>query len=182
MHASVCDFVSDLAQNAIEAGAKGIIVELREEGGRIEASVADDGKGMDEATLKQCTDPFQTDGVKHARRKVGLGLPFVQQAAEQAGGSFDIQSEEGMGTSVFFAFDAANVDTPPRGDVPGTVAGLMNYPGGHELVFVRSAGGRSYRISREEVRAALGGVETAEDLGVLEEYTASLEEELMNQR
>lgn len=181
MHATICDFVSDIAQNAIEAGSTGIIVELAEENGRVEVSVSDNGKGMDEATLARCADPFQTDGVKHARR-VGLGLPFVQQAAEQAGGTFEIRSEEGLGTSVFFAFDAANVDTPPLGNVPGTVATLLNYPGGHELVFIRRASGQTYRISRNEIRETLGGLETADDLILLEQYTTSLEEELMNQR
>ena len=50
--------------------------------------VNDDGRGMDAATLAQIQDPFFTTKCK----KTGLGIPFIFQAAEQAGGRVTIDS------------------------------------------------------------------------------------------
>ena len=86
MHFAVCDFLLDLVQNSVEAGAGTITVSVDDDGEWISASVADDGKGMDEVELERAKDPFYTDGKKHSRRKVGLGIPFLLHAVEQAGG------------------------------------------------------------------------------------------------
>ena len=39
---------------------------------------------MTDEELKKAVDPFYTDGLKHKKRKVGLGLPFMIQAVQQA--------------------------------------------------------------------------------------------------
>ena len=182
MHSAICDFVSDIAQNAVEAGSTLVILDMRQTGPRLEVCVSDNGKGMDEETLKKAVDPFFTDGKKHQRRSVGLGLPFLKQAAEAAGGAFEIKSEPGMGTSVFFAFDLTNIDAPPVGNVSGTVMALFNYPGDYELVFNRELDGKKYSASRETLRETLGDMESADSLVLAEQYISSLEEELTNQR
>ena len=79
MHASIADIIADTAQNAIEAGAARIQVELTEDGKMIRVAIRDDGKGMDEATQRRAFDPFYTEPGKHDKRKVGLGLPILKQ-------------------------------------------------------------------------------------------------------
>ena len=82
MHATLADMIADTAQNSIEAGATNVEVSVTEAEGRILVDIRDNGKGMDEATLKRVFDPFYTEPGKHDKRKVGLGLPLLKQICE----------------------------------------------------------------------------------------------------
>ena len=72
--------VLDVAQNSVAAGAKLIRITLDAQPGAdtLALVVEDDGKGMDEETVRRVTDPFYTT---RTTRKVGLGLPLLQMAA-----------------------------------------------------------------------------------------------------
>ena len=61
-------------------------------------SVTDDGRGMDEVTLKRCIEPFFT--TKPAGTASGLGLSMVDGFAAQSGGAMAIDSRPGHGTRV----------------------------------------------------------------------------------
>ena len=74
---------------------------------------------MDAETARRVTNPFYTT---RTTRKVGLGLPFLIQNAEQTGGSVTLTSEPGKGTEVRAVFHSDHIDCPPWGDLPGTVA------------------------------------------------------------
>ena len=78
--------------------------------------------GMNEATLERAMDPFYT--TKKVRR-VGLGLPMLAEAAERAGGSFTIQSQEGAGTRVEVEFRLSHIDRQPLGDLAGVLVTLI---------------------------------------------------------
>ncbi|HPG86948.1 MAG TPA: HAMP domain-containing sensor histidine kinase [Spirochaetales bacterium] len=177
MHFAVCDFLLDLVQNSVEAGAANVGIDVVESGGSIEATVEDDGKGMDERELERAKDPFYTDGTKHARRKVGLGLPFLIQATEQAGGDFRISSRKGSGTRVSFGFPVDGVDTPPLGDLPGLFLSAMCFDGDYELVIRRRAPARGvdYEIRRSEILEAAGPLDDASALVAVREFLASHE-------
>jgi len=92
MHFTLCDMFSDLTQNAVEAGARTITVELDQSPARIGFRVKDDGKGMTAEELQKASDPFYTDGIKHPGRKIGLGIPFLIQTADSTGGTWLISS------------------------------------------------------------------------------------------
>ncbi len=177
MHFAVCDFLLDLVQNSVEAGAGTITVSVDDDGEWISASVADDGKGMDEVELERAKDPFYTDGKKHSRRKVGLGIPFLLHAVEQAGGDCALESRKGEGTSFRFRFPAAGVDTPPLGDLPGFFLSALCFDGDYELVIRRSsrALGVSYEAGRSELREAAGDFTDAGALVLVGEYLRSQE-------
>ena len=181
MQPTSSDTLLDIVQNAFESGATEVRLELARRGSRLEAEVRDNGCGMDAATLKKALDPFWTDGEKHPGRKVGLGLPFLKQAAEQCGGEFELASEPGRGTTVRFAFDRANVDAPPTGDVAGTLAALMAWPGERELAVRREEEGRAYEVRRTELAAALGGLDGAGSLALMKKFFASNEREIGNE-
>ena len=181
MQATSCDTLLDIVQNAFESGATEVRLELARRGSRLEVSVRDNGCGMDAATLRKALDPFWTDGEKHPGRKVGLGLPFLKQAAEQCGGEFAIESAPGRGTTVRFAFDLANVDAPPTGDVAGTLAALMAWPGERELAVRREEDGRAYEVRRTELAEALGGLDGAGALALMKKFFASNEREIGNE-
>ena len=179
MHHTITDFTLDIAQNSIEAGASVITVDIVEKGDMLTICVGDNGKGMSGEILARVQDPFYTDGVKHSARSVGLGIPFLDQAAKAAGGEFEIKSEEGFGTSVLFSFNVSNLDCPPLGDLPGTILSMMIFEGEYECMVTRSNGKGSYRVSRSELTEALGGIHDAGSLKLAREYISSLDEELL---
>ena len=181
MQPTSCDTLLDIVQNAFESGATEVRLEVARRGKRLEVAVRDNGCGMDAATVRKALDPFWTDGAKHPDRKVGLGLPFLKQAAEQCGGEFAIESAPGRGTTVRFVFDLANVDAPPMGDVAGTLAVLMAWPGERELAVRREEDGRAYEVRRTELTDALGGLTEAGALALMKEFFSTNEAEIRNE-
>jgi signal transduction histidine kinase/ActR/RegA family two-component response regulator len=67
-------------------------------GAYLRLSIADNGSGMDAATLARATEPFFT--TKAAGQGTGLGLAMARGFAEQSGGGMAIESEPGRGTTV----------------------------------------------------------------------------------
>lgn len=149
--------VMDIAQNSVRAGATRIEIEYRES--RTEDSltvvVRDNGRGMTAETLARVTDPFFTS---RTTRKVGLGIPLLKQNAERTGGSFAIESREGEGTTVRAVFRLSDWDTPPAGDLGGTVALLAAANPGIDVVYRHETGRGAYVFDTQEIREALGDV------------------------
>jgi len=173
------DYIMDLTQNAVEAGSSVVIVDLiEEEDGRVKVYISDNGKGMDEETLKRVRDPFFTGGGKHEKRKVGLGISFLAQFMAQCGGTWDIASEKGTGTSLFFEYDGKNLDAPPIGNLASAVVSCITLPGEFELKFTRTLRGESYTVTRSEAVEVFGDVNDAEALLTLREYIRNSESEL----
>jgi hypothetical protein len=195
MHFTLCDLVTDITQNAAESGAGQVELEIRENrgGGRSGAgeaamtagefrfTVRDNGKGMGPEERSRAVDPFVTDGIKHPHRKVGLGIPFLIQTAEQSGGGWDLQSEKGVGTAISAWFDLANVDTPPQGDLPGMFRTILLFEGPGEVIIRRSRkggpGDLEYALRKTELVEALGDLEDTGSLVLLGQYLKSLEED-----
>lgn len=181
MHPTACDHLLDIVQNAFESGATEVRLAVLRRGSTWTAAVSDNGRGMDAATARRALDPFWTDGAKHPGRKVGLGLPFLKQAAEQCGGEFALESAPGRGTTVQVAFDLRHVDAPPVGDLPGALVALMAWPGACELAVRREENGRAYEVRRSELAAALGGLDTAGALALAKDFFSSNENEIGNE-
>lgn len=178
MHATLCDLITDIVQNAVEADATVIELNIRETEDEFVFEVKDNGKGMSSETKANAIDPFYTDGRKHARRRVGLGLPFLLQTAEAAGGDASIESREGCGTVIRFRAKTQHVDMPPFGDFTGAAAMMLTLQSAGEMKIDRALGGKGYTLSRCELDDALGGLHSAENLKLLKTYIASQEEDL----
>ena len=188
MHFTLTDLVTDITQNGAESGASVLELQVTETldsgaGGEFRFTVRDNGKGMSADEQMRAQDPFVTDGIKHPHRKVGLGLPFLIQTAGQSGGGWKMESSkepEGSGTTVSAWFDLGNVDTPPVGDVPGMFRTILLFGGPSEIVIHRTREGPEgrvdYEIRKSELADALGDLEDAQSLILLDEYLRSLEE------
>lgn len=178
MHATIADVIADTAQNSIEAGASRVEVSLVEDGATVSVRIADNGKGMDEATQRRAFNPFYTEPGKHDKRRVGLGLPILKQLCEATDGGLSLESAPGRGTTLSYHFRADHVDLPPMGDIAAMVLMLFNYPGEFELVFTHRKGGEEYEIARSELADAVGGLESVEGLTLAKEFLASQESAL----
>jgi len=182
MHIFICDFLLDIVQNSFEADSTQVLLTLKEDDTLLVCTVEDNGKGMDEDLKARVLDPFVTDGVKHKKRKVGLGLPFLVQATTACEGIFSLHSELGRGTKVTFGFPLNHVDTPPFGDLPSTLLALMSHPLADELVVKRTLttvkGEGGYELSKRELADILGQLSTSGTLNLLKEFLESQEEDL----
>ncbi|MDR2434730.1 MAG: sensor histidine kinase [Treponema sp.] len=182
MHFTLADLVTDITQNASEAGAELVELEVREDGGEFRFLVRDNGKGMTKEELERAVDPFVTDGVKHPHRKVGLGIPFLIQTAEQSGGGWDVKSEKGKGTTASAWFDTGNVDTPPVGDIPGMFRTILMFAGPEDIHIRRSRRRDDgpvleYEVRKSDLVEVLGDIEDTGSLVLIDKYLRSLEEE-----
>jgi len=164
-------------------------------------TVKDNGKGMTREELIRAQDPFVTDGIKHPHRKVGFGIPFLVQTAETSGGGWKIESRkrgleteaigpDGLlpeemrlgaapsGTAVSAWFDLGNVDTPPVGDIPGMFRTVLLFSGPAEIVIRRRCEEPplDYEIRKTELADALGSLEDAQSLILMDQYLRSLED------
>ncbi|MBI3288320.1 MAG: HAMP domain-containing protein [Elusimicrobia bacterium] len=107
----------NLIANGLKFTAKGgqvwIAAEQFRVGGTrwVEITVGDTGCGMDEADRLRLFQPFSqgrnvTEGVT-GHKGTGLGLFIVKSIVEQHGGSVDIKSVPGRGTSISFSLKVA---------------------------------------------------------------------------
>lgn len=147
--------ITDITTNSIRANASEIKLEITEKVGKIEIRITDNGFGMDAATLSQVMDPFYTT---RSTRKVGLGIPFLIQNAEQTGGHVYITSTLGKGTEVIADFISSHIDCPPWGDLPGTVAMLISGNPEINISFIYYTEKITFSISTQELKEALEGI------------------------
>ena len=146
--------ILDIAKNSVTAGASRISITLtQDESNWLTIRISDNGCGMNPEFLATVTDPFTTT---RSTRKVGMGLPLYRLAAEQTGGTLDIQSTEGVGTTVTATFNCLDLDCPPLGDIAGTIALLIQ--GSPDVAFeyrhITPSG--SVKLSTDELKDILG--------------------------
>ena len=118
---------TNLIFNAVDAMPEGGTIHIRTRltAESVVIEVADTGVGMSEDTLRRCLDPFfSTKG----ERGAGLGLSVVHGIMERHGGSVEIESEQGAGTTLRLTLPVSSLTAKPgaKDDEPtdGAVAGL----------------------------------------------------------
>jgi len=151
----------DIAENSVAAKAQNITISVNEDSSadKLEMCVIDDGIGMDEATVVRVVDPFYTS---RTTRKVGLGLPFLKQAAEACNGSLQIQSTLRKGTQVKVTFQRSNIDRMPLGDLAGTFLSLLIANPDINWDFNYAVDGREFKFESLPVTQALEGISLTE--------------------
>ncbi|HET7319402.1 MAG TPA: ATP-binding protein [Nitrospirota bacterium] len=150
--------ILDIAENSVRADARNIEIIISREAGILRVEVNDDGRGMDAATLARVRDPFFTT----KRKKTGLGIPLLSQAAEQTGGNVTVDSAPGRGTKVTVAFPWEHVDRPPVGSMADTLLTLIAGHPDREYIYEEREGDRSFRFDTREIKADLDGIPITE--------------------
>ena len=167
----------DIVQNSVTAGAAHVDIRFDlGADGMLTMSVKDDGKGMSPELLERVRSPFVTT---RTTRKVGLGIPLLQQNAMLSGGDVRLESEEGVGTLIQARFNTASIDCLPVGDLAETLATIiMGSPDKPEFSLTCTGPNGEASFSTEEVRAVLGDEVSLAEPEVVQWIRQSLQEEI----
>jgi signal transduction histidine kinase len=141
--------ILDIAENSIAAAARTIeiIIDEDREKDLLTIEIKDDGKGMDQKTLKKALDPFFTT---RKTRRVGLGLSFLAQAAEESGGKLELKSIPDEGTTTRATFHLSHPDCKPMGDIDETIRTLIISHPEINFVFEHHKDNSIYRFDTRE--------------------------------
>jgi hypothetical protein len=86
----------------------------------VKLGVTDNGTGMTDEVKRRAFDMFFT--TKPRGLGTGLGLPLVRKVVDAAGGSVEIDSEPGRGTTVVMSLPVANRGQDGRGRLTAVVS------------------------------------------------------------
>ena len=149
--------IMDIIENGLDAEASLIelsIVEERKEK-VLRIMIKDNGRGIPDSMLEQITDPFVTT---RTTRRVGLGLSLFKESAKRCGGEFDISSKQGEGTVVRASFRTDHMDTPPLGDMAGSLTSLIMTHPEVDFVYTHEADGNEFELDTRQIKKELDDV------------------------
>jgi len=149
--------ILDIVQNSIAAEASVVSITIHEDmtGDSLSVSIADDGRGMTEEIAAKVTDPFYTT---RTTRKVGLGIPMLKTTAIDCNGSFSIESEPGVGTTIGVSYQWSHIDRPPLGDMVSTMLAILTGNEVIDFIYRHSVDDRVFEFESGEMKELLDGV------------------------
>jgi anti-sigma regulatory factor (Ser/Thr protein kinase) len=172
--------VLDVAENSVAAGATRLEIVIIEDtaGDTMTLRIADDGRGMDAQAAERATDPFFTT---RTTRRVGLGLPLLEEAARATGGSLHLESGPGRGTAVEATFRLGHIDRKPLGNMAETIIALIVRNEALDVSYRHERDGRAISFDTSEIRARLAGesLNRPETLRFIREYVTQEEKSLI---
>ena len=108
---AVQTLVSNLFVNAVQHSTRGasVVVRVRAAGNAALLEVQDDGHGIAPADLPHVFDRFYREDTSRSRATggAGLGLAICKSIVEAAGGSIELESVQGRGTTARASFPCA---------------------------------------------------------------------------
>lgn len=108
---AMLNVISNAGEAAGEGGRIRISAEQSEDGSAVRIRVADDGPGMSREVASRLMQPFYTS--KTRRFSTGLGLFVVKGIVKRAGGTIEIDTAPGRGTTVTLHIPVATNSTRP---------------------------------------------------------------------
>ncbi len=147
----------DIVQNSVRAKATEVEIIINENLAEniLEMIIKDNGKGMPKDLIEQIKNPFATT---RTTRKVGLGIPLLLEACQRCDGDLNIESEEGVGTTLRAHFKHNHIDRAPMGDVVNTITMLILSSWQIRYIFTYSINDKDFTMDTKEVEEILQGV------------------------
>ena len=146
----------------------------------VSISIIDNGCGMSPDFLESVIDPFVTT---RTTRKVGLGIPLLKLAAEQAEGDLTITSsvdEADHGTTVTATFRISHLDTVPVGDMGGTISTLIQGSPDIDFEFRHESQDFQVLLDTRQMREILGAEVPLSDPEIIRWIAQYLQEQYKN--
>ena len=149
--------ILDIVQNSVKAEATliEIIIDENIDDDKLTIVVSDNGCGMSPEFLSRVRDPFTTT---RTTRRVGMGIPLFELAAQQAGGSLEITSDEGVGTCVTARVQYNHIDRAPVGDMAGTMVTLVSVNPEINFIYIHRVNNSEFVFDTQEIKEILGDV------------------------
>lgn len=149
--------ILDIAYNSIRANASLIKILIHDSNNLniINIRIIDNGKGMEQATIKKVVDPFYTT---RTTRKVGLGIPMFKENIEATGGKFLIESTINVGTKVEGEFVKRHIDCPPMGNIVDTIITLIQADDKIDYLFKYTSDDFEFVLDTKEIKKILDGI------------------------
>jgi len=148
--------ILDIAENSINARAKNIEITLSDnEEGIMTLVISDDGAGMNRESASKVTDPFFTT---RTTRRVGMGIPFLKEAAHAAEGELLIESVPSVGSKITATFKKAHIDRKPFGNISETIVILIAGNPTVDFKYNHFINGSKFTFDTKEIREAFQDV------------------------
>lgn len=146
--------ILDLIENAIRAEASVIAVTIAIDAveDRLRIVIEDNGRGLN-VSPEQAADPFYTT---KSGKRTGLGLSFLCEAAERAGGEMSVSKSESGGVCVTAEMRLNHVDRSPLGDIAATLSSVVCASPEIDFRLNLRMGGHECRLSAFEIGEELG--------------------------
>ena len=174
-------YILDLVQNSLRAEATHISISVKDSVSKdqLEIIIEDNGHGMDSEFLAKVTSPFATT---RTTREMGMGIPFFQMAAQITGGTLQIDSTPGYGTTLCGVFVRSHLDTPPLGDMVETLITLVQGAPDVEFIYCYQTDSQTLTFDTREIREVLEDVplNTPDVLGWIRDYLKELKQSIEN--
>lgn len=164
--------ILDIACNSLDAGASRLEITVREDlaANVLEFTVRDNGRGFTSEELSKILDPFFT--TKGRKKKIGLGVPLLREAAERCDGEFKLEALPQGGAMVTARFPHDHLDRAPLGNIAGTISVLLLGHKSLDLTYQHHYNEQSFSFNTTEFKTQLGDIplEQPEILLWLEEH------------
>lgn len=149
--------ILDIVENSITAGAANIRIKIKEDTREnlLLLEISDNGRGMDEEMLRNALDPFHTT---RTTRNIGLGIPFLADAARDTGGDISIKSVKGEGTTITAVFRHDHIDRKPLGNIWKTLIVIIVSNPDIDIVFEHKINASEYLLDTAEIKKELDDV------------------------
>lgn len=149
--------ILDIATNSVRAGASQILITITEDliNNEFRFDIEDNGKGIPDDILSTIKNPFTTS---RTLRKVGLGIPLLDENCRLCDGFLEITSSVGIGTKLKSMMVYNHIDRPPMGDLVNTMIGLMTSNENIDICYRHYYNDHNFEISTKALQEELEDV------------------------
>jgi len=149
--------ILDIANNSVRGKAKELEVKIIEDdqSNLFSIEINDNGIGIPPDILSSIKDPFTTS---RTMRKVGLGIPFLNDTCISCDGELSIKSIVGSGTWVKATMNYNHIDRPPLGNITSTMTTLITSEEQINIIYKHIINNNMFEVSTNQLKSILGDV------------------------